>query len=124
MGISLLSCGALALVLYFGWALADPKTLKEIEDRFAHRGSSPFGRRRPLWMRNGLGLLAGLTLLAASLYRDLKIEPTEARRPDAAVVRQSPPPAMQDKSLLDRIDDATLQKQIERQQAASRAANP
>ncbi|HEX3658190.1 MAG TPA: hypothetical protein VHV55_20550 [Pirellulales bacterium] len=122
MGISLLSLGALGLVLYFGWALADPQTLKEVEDQVARSSSSTAEGWMPLWVRNCLGLVICLVLLGSSLYRDLKPEASRLDQPERPVARTLPPPTIHDKSLVDRIDGATLQRQIERQQAESRAA--
>ncbi|HWC89622.1 MAG TPA: hypothetical protein VG433_08205, partial [Pirellulales bacterium] len=60
--------------------------------------------------------------LGSSLYRDLKPEVSRLNQPERPIVRTLPPPTVHDKSLVDRIDGATLQRQIERQQAESRAA--
>ncbi|HEY5315126.1 MAG TPA: hypothetical protein VIK18_21520 [Pirellulales bacterium] len=124
MGLSLLSCSALALVLYFGWALVDPQTLKEVEDRVARSSSTTATGVISLRVRNGLGLLFGLVLFVTSVYRDLTFDPSNKGRPEPAASRTLPTPAIHDKSLLDRIDNATLQRQIEHQQNASRESGP
>jgi hypothetical protein len=122
MSISFWTLVAFLPILYFGWALVDPITVQEIEDRIAHKRSTPYYGLWALRIRNGLGLVIGLLLLGYSIRsNEIGESASPPQQPAVATAHSLPPPSLDESpALLDRIEGATLQKQIEHQEAMSR----
>lgn len=124
MGLSILSLAALAAVLYFGWALVDPGTLQEVENKVTRQGSAPVTSVVSWRLRNGIGLVIGLALLSYGLYCDVTAGETPVRVVKKTVVHTTAPELSEDPSISERIDELTLKKQIEHQRRSATLAQP